>query len=84
MSGRIGLWMLIGLAVACLWVLIAAFLGPTYNPGHWTLVAVTAPASLLGRRMPLGALWFILLNGGMYAVVGSAIELLRKPLQRAS
>ena len=80
MSRRIALWMLIGLAVACCWVVAAALAGPSYNFGHWTVAAITAPASLLGRRMPLAVLWFILLNGCMYAFVGSVIELVRRPL----
>lgn len=81
MTRRIGLWTLIGLAVAGCWVAIAAFIPHAYNPGlFWTAAAISAPASLLGRRMPLGALWFIVLNGGIYAIVGSLIELLRRPL----
>lgn len=78
MTRRIGLWMLIGLAVACSWALVAALTGPSHNPGHWTIAAITAPASLLGRRMPLGIGSFILLNGGLYAMVGLAIEPLRR------
>ena len=78
MAVRIGLWTLIGLAVACCWVLIAALAGPAYNPAHWTIAAITAPASLLGRRMALGMVWFILLNGAFYAIAGLAIEPLRR------
>ena len=80
MTRRIGLWMLIGLAVAGCWAAIAAFVPPAYNPGRFPVMTITAPASLLGRRMPLSELWFIILNGGIYAVVGSLIELLRWPL----
>jgi hypothetical protein len=81
MTRRIGLWMLIGLAVACCWAVAAPYMPHVYNSGiFWTAVKITAPASLFGRDMPLGVLWFILLNGAVYAVVGSAIELLRWPL----
>ena len=81
MSRRISLWMLIGLAVACCWAAAAPFIPHAYNPGRfWTVVMITAPASVLGRSMPLGVLWFILLNGGIYAIVGFLIELLRWPL----
>ena len=79
MSRRISVWVLIGIVVACCWVALGLILGPNYNLGRSMLVAITAPASLLGRRMPLGVLWFILLNGVLYAVLGLAIELLRKP-----
>jgi hypothetical protein len=83
MNRRIGVWMLAGLVVASCWAAVAALIPHTYNPGYfWTTVAVTAPASLLGRRMPLGMVWFILLNGGIYALVGAVIELIRGPLSR--
>jgi hypothetical protein len=79
MTRIVSLWVLIGLAVACCWAVVGLLLGPTsYNLGHSTLVAITAPASLLGRKMPLGVVWFILLNGGIYAVMGLAIELIRR------
>jgi hypothetical protein len=78
MVRRISLWTLIGLTVACCWAIVAAFVGPTYNLGRWAAVGITAPASLIGRRMPLGIFWFILLNGGLYAIAGFAIEPLRK------
>lgn len=81
MTRRISLWTLVGLVVAACWVAIVAFIPHTYNPGlFWIAASVSAPASLLGRKMPLGALWFIILNGGTYAVVGALIELLRWPL----
>ena len=80
MNRRIGLWMLVGLTVACCWAVVAALVGPPYNPGRSTVAAFTAPALLIGRRMPLGMLWSVLLNGVMYAVVGFVIELLRRPM----
>jgi hypothetical protein len=78
MNRVVGLWMLVGLAVACCWAVVALLLGPHYNLGHSALVAITAPASLLGRKMPLGVAWFILLNGGMYGLIGIAIEIVRR------
>jgi len=78
MAVRIGLWLLIGLVVACGWAVVAVLIGPTHNPGSWTIAAITAPASLLGRRMPLGVAPFILLNGALYATVGLVLEPLRR------
>jgi len=79
MSRMVSLWMLVGLAVACCWAVVGLLIGPTgYNLGHSTLVAITAPASLLGRKMPLGMVWFVLLNGVLYALMGFAIELIRR------
>ena len=79
MSRRIVLWVSIGLAIACCWVAIGYLMGPSYNPGRSMMAAITAPASLLGRRMPLGVLSFILLNAVCYGLAGVAVELLRWP-----
>ena len=77
MNRRIGLWVLLGIVVACCWVAIGFLAGPAYNPGRSTIAAITAPASLLGRKMPLGMLSFVLLNGGLYGILGLASEALR-------
>ena len=87
MNRRIGLWMLTGLALACCWVATAALTPHTYNLGywarqHWIVAAITAPASLIGQRMPLGLALFIVLNAAMYTVAGSVIELVRWPLSQ--
>jgi hypothetical protein len=81
MKRRITLWMLFGILVACSWVTIALLAGPSYNPGQSTIAVITAPAALLGRKMPLSIWWFILLNGGLYGIVGLMIESLRWPLR---
>ena len=53
-------------------------IGPNHNLGRWTVVAITAPASLLGRTIPLAYYWFILLNAVTYALFGLATEALRR------
>lgn len=63
---RIMMWGLLGLSVAFSWSLIGIFAGPDFNAGRSTLAAVTAPVSLLGRKMPLGVEASILLNGCIY------------------
>ena len=78
MKRRIILWVLTGIIVACCWAVIAVPAGPGHNLGPLIFVEITAPASLLGRRMPLGVIWFILLNGAFYAVIGLAVELARR------
>jgi len=78
MSRNIGSWALIGFIVACSWAVIGIALGPSYNLGHSTLASITAPASYLGRRVPLTFYWFILLNSAIYAVVGLGTEFLRR------
>ncbi len=74
MQRRISFWALVGFAVACCWVVYGLTTWPNHNVGRWTVVAITAPASLLGRAMPLAHYWFILLNAGVYALFGLAIE----------
>ena len=79
MSRNVGIWALIGFIVACCWVVIGIALGPSYNLGrHSILVSITAPASFLGRRVPLTFYWFILLNAAIYAVAGFGTEFLRR------
>jgi len=78
MIRNVGTWALIGFIVACCWVVIGIAVGPNYNLGHSTLVAITAPASFLGRRVPLSFYWFILLNAAIYAMVGLGTEFLRR------
>ena len=78
MSRNVGMWALIGFIVACCWVVIGIAVGPNYNLGHSTLVAVTAPTSFLGRRAQLSFYWFILFNAAIYAVVGLGTEFLRR------
>lgn len=78
MKYRIRLWALAGIAVACGWVVVGLLAGLDYNPGQSMAAAITAPVSLLGRRMPLGVVWFVLLNGALYALVGAMLESLRR------
>ena len=82
MMRRISLWAIIGFAVACCWFLYSTVTAPNPNLARWTIVAVTAPASLIGRAMPLAYYWFILLNAAIYALVGLVTEVLRRPLAR--
>lgn len=84
MMRRISLWVLIGLAVALVWFVVRLFTWPNYNLGRSLFVAITAPASLIGRTMPLAYYWFILLNAGIYALVGLTTELLRRPFTHAA
>lgn len=78
MKRRIAFWVLIGITVACCWGVVGLLVGSAYNLGRSTIVAMTAPASVLGRRGPLGMVSFILLNGGMYGAVGITTELARR------
>jgi hypothetical protein len=83
MNRRIMMWGLLGLSVALSWALIGIFAGPDFNVGRSTLAAVTAPVSLLGRKIPLGVEASILLNGCLYALLGLLIETPRRVLTRS-
>ncbi len=78
MKLRIALWCVIGIVVACSWVIIGMTLAHSYNFGHWAIVAITAPASLLGRSVAMKYQGFIALNGVMYAMAGIVFEFLRR------
>jgi hypothetical protein len=82
MKRRVALWALAGFTVAFFWFIVGLFTWPDYNLGRSVFVAVTAPASCLGRRMPLAYYWFILLNAAVYAVAGLVIEICRRSLAR--
>ena len=71
---RIGIWVLVGAIVTCFWVLFAMIAGPSHFDGHWTVVAVTLPASLLWQSKPLTWYTVMFLNAAIYGLVGLAIE----------
>jgi hypothetical protein len=81
MSRRIILWALAGFAVAGFWVIFLLMAPRGNNFGYWTIVSVTAPASLL-RHHPVTWYEFIMLNTAMYATVGLAFESFRRLLCR--
>jgi hypothetical protein len=82
MQRRIALWALAGFAVALLWFTFGLFTWPNYNLGRSVFVAITAPASLLGRSMPVDYYWFLLLNTAAYALAGLTTELLHVSVVR--
>ena len=84
MKRRICLWALAGFAVAFFWFIYSAVTFPNPAFGRSPIVAITAPASLIGRTMALKSYWFILLNAAIYALVGLTAELIRRPIPRHS
>jgi hypothetical protein len=71
---RIFLWVLIGATVACFWALFAVVIGPRFNLGHSTVVALTVPASWFWRSRPVTYYEVMLLNAAVYGLVGLALE----------
>ena len=78
MKRTISLWALCGAVVASCWVLYALATWPNLGIGYRTAVEITAPASLIGRSVPLAYYWFILLNALVYALLGVAVDPLRR------
>jgi hypothetical protein len=70
---RICLWVLIGAAVTCFWTLVM-MAAPGHNIGHWTVVTITVPASLLGRHGPVTYYTVMFLNAAIYGLAGLALE----------
>ena len=92
MPRRIGLWGLIGLAVALTWALVFYSFGPSNGQypsqaavlhylGHTPLLPVTAPVALLGRHFAMTWYWSAVINAGIYACVGLVVETARLSFQ---
>ena len=77
MRRRIGLWALSGAVIASCWVLYTLVRWPNLGAAYATAVKITAPASLIGRSVPLAYYWFILLNAAVYALLGVLLEPIR-------
>ena len=71
---RIGLWALIGATVTCFWVLFGMLAHPRPNFGHWTIVAVTMPASLFWQHKPVTYYTVMFLNAAIYGLIGLGLE----------
>ena len=78
---RISLWALLGLIVACGWIYYGMAAGADANVGSWTVVAITAPATLIGRMTPLPYSTVAFINAAIYAVVGFLTDPLWKKTQ---
>jgi hypothetical protein len=93
MARRIGLWALLGAAVAFLWFLYFTWLtwgayhgGPPFNFSATTdaLVNITAPVRPLFGRHAVTWYWSIVLNAAIYACIGLSLEMLRLALRFGS
>jgi len=47
---------------------------PRPNFGHWTVVAITMPASLFRQHRPVSYQSVMFLNAAIYGLIGLAIE----------
>jgi hypothetical protein len=74
MVKRIALWTFVGYVIASAWVFYSLVPNNALNLFRSNLLAITAPASLLGRSLAMKYYWFVALNAAIYALVGLAIE----------
>jgi hypothetical protein len=92
MSYRIGIWALCGMAVALIWAAVFYILGPSMGQypsqgavlhylGHTPLLPTTAPVALLGHHYAITWYWSAVINAGIYACIGLALEVIRLTLQ---
>lgn len=91
MLRRVGLWALVGAAVAFFWFLYFIWLtwgayhgGPGFNFSATTeaLVNITAPVRpLFGRSYAVTWYWSIVLNAAIYACLGLAVEMVLRPFR---
>jgi hypothetical protein len=71
---RICLWVLVGATVTCFWVLFGMLAHPRPDFGHWTIIAVTMPASLFRQHKPVTYYEVMFLNAAIYGLVGLVLE----------
>jgi hypothetical protein len=86
MSWRIGVWVLTGFAVGCIWVVVGIVIPRGVNFGMWPITAITAPASAICRSIHAPIKWweFVAMNAGVYGLIGLAVEpFLHIPRRRA-
>lgn len=89
MLRRIGFWALAGCVVALIWAVVFYLAGPSmgwypsqgavlHHLGHNLVLPVTVPAALLGRHYAITWYWSAVINAGIYACFGLAVEMLRR------
>lgn len=89
MKRRIALWAEAGFLVAAFW---AIYFFPTAaniianHPGIWALACLTCPVLFASLHLGIGVpiFWAVLANTATYALLGLAVEAVRKQTQRTS
>ena len=92
MLRRIGIWALCGCLVALIWALVFYIAGPgngsypgqgavLHYLGHTPLLPITIPVAVLGRHYAITWYWSAVMNAGIYACVGLAVEMMRVPFR---
>jgi hypothetical protein len=95
MLRTLGIWAICGCAVALIWAAVFYLVGPSNGQypsqgavlhylGHSPLLPITAPVALLGRHYAITWYWSAVMNAGIYACLGLAVETIRLAVQLSS
>jgi hypothetical protein len=82
MKLRIAIWAAIGALVVVLWDSYISKTSPTPLGALWTLVDLTCPIAL-ARGHALSFYFVLLMNAATYALVGAAVEAMRRHFKPA-
>jgi len=77
MKLRIGIWMGVGALVVVLWTLYVSSTPTTPLGNVWTLVYLTCPIAL-AHHHAFSFYFVLLINAATYALVGAALESMRR------
>jgi len=82
MKLRIAIWAVVGALVVVVWrfYLSATFPNPLLGTAR-TLIDLTCPIALLGRRYAISFYSALLANAVTYAVIGAIVEITRQQLK---
>ena len=85
MKYRIATWAIAGFLVAGFWALFAIATFPSVERMRdvWTLVSLTCPIPIAGRRYSISLYEALAANAVTYALVGLIVETLRQQLRHA-
>jgi hypothetical protein len=77
MKLRIAIWAIVGALVVVGWTLFTPAFSPAQSGIARTLTFLTCPIAL-ARSHPLSFGFVVLVNAGMYAFVGTAVEIMSR------
>jgi hypothetical protein len=86
MKRRIAIWATAGFLVASGWAVyfFVASKDHPLEPIASTLVRITCPVAIIGSHYPVSLYLALLANVATYALIGLAVEILRRQLQHSN
>jgi hypothetical protein len=85
MKYRISAWATVGFMVAACWAFYFAVRSKDLpiEPVVSTLARLTCPIAIAGSHFPISLYWVLVANVVTYALVGAAVEILRRQLNHS-